>query len=73
MTRRLGEKTNRQVYVLSVLARIFLLLGVLAGLLGVNRGVLGTTSNWAFAAFFAGRLTVVGLAALWLSRRLRWL
>ncbi|MDE0334714.1 MAG: zinc transporter ZntB [Defluviicoccus sp.] len=73
LTRRLGERTNRNVYVLSVVAGIFLPLGLLAGLLGVNLGgIPGATWHWAFAVFVAA-LAVVGLAEFWLFRRFGWL
>lgn len=73
LERRQGERTNRTIYVLSVLAGIFLPLSLLAGMLGVNLGgIPGATWPWAFTVFAAG-LAVAGLAGYWLFRRLKWL
>lgn len=47
---RLSDQLNRNMYVLSIVAAIFLPLGLLTGLLGINvGGIPGTESPWAFA------------------------
>lgn len=46
---RLSEQMNKTMYILSIVAGIFLPLGLLTGLLGINvGGVPGTESSWAF-------------------------
>jgi Mg2+ and Co2+ transporter CorA len=46
---RLSEQMNRAMYTLSIVAAIFLPLGLLTGLLGINvGGIPGTESPWAF-------------------------
>ncbi len=73
LTGRLAEQMNRTMYVLSVVAAIFLPLGLVTGLLGINvGGIPGVDSPWAFAAVTAG-LVLFGLIELWLFRRLKWL
>ena len=68
---RLADEMNKNMYVLSIVAGIFLPLGLLTGLLGINvGGIPGTQSNWAFAIVC---IILVGLAVtvLWLFRRFR--
>ena len=60
LSNRLAEETNRTMYVLSLVAAIFLPLGLLTGLLGINvGGIPGTESPWAFTIVTLG---LVGLA-----------
>jgi zinc transporter len=67
---RMSAQMNRTMYLLSIVAAIFLPLGLLTGLLGINvAGVPGTeTSN----AFWIVCAVLAGLAAVqvWLFRRL---
>lgn len=57
------------MYVLSLVAAIFLPLGLLTGLLGINvGGIPGTESPWAFTVVTCG-LVALGLVAAF--RRLR--
>jgi zinc transporter len=66
-----AEAMNRQMLVLSVVAAIFLPLGLLTGLLGINvGGVPGADVPWAFWAVCALLLTICGFQ-IWLFRRLR--
>jgi zinc transporter len=70
---RLGEQMNRAMYVLSVVAGIFLPLGLLTGLLGINvGGIPGVESAWAFW-FVCGALLVVAVLEVILLRRQKWL
>jgi len=49
---RLSDQMNTRMYVLSVVAAIFLPLGFLTGLLGINvGGIPGTDNPWAFLMF----------------------
>ncbi|MEO0401592.1 MAG: zinc transporter ZntB [Pseudomonadota bacterium] len=64
---------GRNGYVLSIVAAVFLPLGFLTGLFGVNvAGMPGVDTPWAFAALCAG-LVVLSALALWVLRRLRWI
>ncbi len=69
----LTEQMNKTMYVLSIVAGIFLPLGLLTGLLGVNvGGIPGTESPWAFTVFC---LIMVAIASwqVWLFRRKSWI
>ena len=67
----LAERMNRNTYALSVVAAVFLPLGFLTGLLGINVGGLpGSDTPWAFWAVVA--LCIVGAAAVfWVMKRAR--
>ncbi|MEL7259814.1 MAG: zinc transporter ZntB [Pseudomonadota bacterium] len=66
-------KQGQNGYVLSIVAAVFLPLGFITGLFGVNvAGMPGTGTPWAFAALCAA-LVVITVAALWALRRLRWI
>ena len=70
---RLAEAMNQKMYVVALVAAIFLPLGLLTGLLGINvGGIPGTERNEAFALVC---LLLVALAALllWALRRRHWL
>lgn len=68
-----GEQLNQRMYVLSIISAIFLPLGFLTGLLGVNvGGIPGADNEHAFLLFLGGLSLMVGLL-LWLFRRWRWL
>jgi len=70
---RLNEQMNRNIYVLSVIAGIFLPLSLIAGLLGINvGGIPGEKWPWAFATVSAG-LVSLGLLEYLLFRRLKWI
>ncbi|MBK1695935.1 zinc transporter ZntB [Rhodovibrio salinarum] len=68
-----AERLNTRMYVLSVVAAVFLPLGFVTGLLGVNvAGMPGADTPWAFAAV-AGGSAGVAAVEIWLFRRLGWL
>jgi zinc transporter len=68
-----AEAMNRQMLVLSVVAAIFLPLGLITGLLGINvGGIPGANYDGAFWIVFFG-LIVIGLALLGLFWKLGWL
>lgn len=70
---RLAERSNRIMYLLSIVAAIFLPLGFLTGLLGINvGGIPGTESPWAFTIVVLGLLGLV-LLEVWLFWKMRWL
>lgn len=72
LTNRLSEQLNRNMYVLSVIAAIFLPLGLITGYLGINvGGIPGSDWKYAFAVVGGALLVIAGLQ-LWLFRRLKW-
>ena len=65
-----SEAMNRQMLVLSVVAAIFLPLGLITGLLGINvGGIPGSENPWAFWEV-CGILVAVSLFQLWLFRKM---
>ena len=67
---RRSETMNRQMLILSVVAALFLPLGLVTGLLGVNvGGIPGANYPWAFG-ILCGVLLVVGTAQVWLFKRI---
>jgi zinc transporter len=70
---RLSEIMNQRLYMLSVVAAVFLPLGFVTGLWGANvGGIPGLDHPWGFAAMCAGTIVLGGLQ-VWLFRKLRWL
>ncbi len=68
---RISDQMNKNMYVLSIVAGIFLPLGLLTGLLGINVGGLpGTQNEWAFAIVCV-ILVALTLVVLWLFRKMR--
>lgn len=68
---RLAEQMNRTMYVLSLVAAVFLPLGLLTGLLGINVGGMpGTDNNLAFAVVCI-LLVLLAVLGVWLFRRMR--
>ncbi|MEM8799127.1 MAG: zinc transporter ZntB [Pseudomonadota bacterium] len=68
-----AEEMNRTMLFLSVISAIFLPLGFLTGLLGVNvGGIPGTDNAWAFT-YFCGALIILTLALVLWFRHKRWL
>lgn len=66
-----GEQMNRTMYILSLVAAIFLPLGLLTGLLGINvGGIPGSDSPVAFWVV-CGLLVVLAVFQWWLFRRHR--
>ena len=60
------------LYILSVIAAIFLPLGFLTGLLGINvGGIPGDQSPYAFA-IFCGILSVLVILQILIFRKLKW-
>ncbi|QSX29442.1 zinc transporter ZntB [Shewanella cyperi] len=70
---RQSEELNQRLYFLSLVTAVFLPLGFLTGLLGVNiGGIPGANTDWAFAAF-CGLLILLVAVQLLLFYRKRWL
>ncbi len=73
LTGRMSEQMNRTMYVLAIVAAIFLPLGLITGLLGINVGGMPGAENP--TAFWLVCLMLVGLACLqfWWFKKRRWL
>ena len=70
---RLSEKMDRTMYVLSIVAAIFLPLGFLTGLLGINvGGIPGAEYKGSFAIFILLLIFVV-IFQIWLFKRKKWM
>jgi zinc transporter len=70
---RLSEQMNRTMYVLSIVAVVFLPLGLLTGLLGINvAGIPFAEHPWAFGVVCIV-LLLTAAAEVYLFRRLNWL
>ncbi len=73
LNNRLSEQMNKAMYVLSIIAAIFLPLGFLTGLLGINvGGIPGGENQWAFA-LVSLFLFVIALVLIWNFKRIKWL
>lgn len=68
----LSEQMNNRMFILSIVAAIFLPLGFLTGLLGVNvGGIPGADNSYAFIIFMILLILVVA-AQVWLFRKKKW-
>lgn len=73
LTGRLAEQMNKTMYILSIVAAIFLPLGLLTGLLGINvGGIPGSDNPWAFLLFCI-LLIIIAAGQLWVFKRMRWM
>ncbi len=68
----LSERLNKNMYVLSVIAAIFLPLGFLTGLLGINVGGIPGTDNANAFWIVNGLLITVVTLQVWLFKKLGW-
>ena len=70
---QLSDRLNRNMYLLSILSALFLPLGFLTGLFGINvAGMPGAEVSHAFWYFSGGLVVVVGLQ-LAILRKLHWI
>ncbi|MBA2539954.1 MAG: zinc transporter ZntB [Deltaproteobacteria bacterium] len=73
LSSRMGELTNQRLYVLSMITAVFLPLGFVCGLLGVNvGGVPFKEDDWAFWVLCSMFLVGVGIQ-LWIFRKRGWM
>lgn len=73
LSSQVGELTNKRLYVLSLVTAVFLPLGFVTSLLGVNvGGVPGTATKWGFW-ILCGLFAVVGTLQWRLFKRKGWL
>lgn len=68
-----SEIMNRNTYLLSIIAGIFLPLGFLTGLFGINIGGMPGVDNGNAFYWFCGVLTGIGIFEIYLFRRLKFL
>ena len=66
-------KMNQNMYILSLIAAIFLPLTFLPSLLGVNIGGIPGADYGSAFALFCGLLFAIMLIQIWIFRRLKWL
>lgn len=70
---RLAEQMNKAMYTLSIVAAIFLPLGLLTGLLGINvGGIPGSEYKWAFALVTALLVAIAAGLLVWF-KKIKWL
>ncbi len=68
----IADKLNRHLYILSVIAAIFLPLAFLTGLFGINvGGIPGDQSPYAFA-IFCGVLVILVAVQIFIFKKLKW-
>lgn len=75
LTARLAEQMNQTMYMLAMVAAVFLPLGLITGLLGVNVGGIpggGDNHPWAFWVLCAMLVVLAGVQVWWFKRK-RWL
>ncbi len=69
----ISEQLDRRMYLLSLIAVIFLPLTFVTGLLGINvGGIPGSNNHWAFT-IVASILVSIVLVMLWVFRRKQWM
>ena len=68
---KVAERMNRNMYWLSIVATVFLPIGFVTGLLGVNvGGIPGADDPWAFAGLVAVLALLIAVE-VWIMRRMR--
>ncbi len=73
LNHRLAEQMNKTMYLLSIITGIFLPLGLLTGLFGINIGGMpGVENRWAFAIFCLALLIIAALQ-IWFFKRKKWM
>lgn len=72
LSNALADRMNKNLYVLSILSAIFLPLGFLTGLFGINIGGMpGVENEYAFA-IFCGSLILTFILQFFIFRKLKW-
>ena len=73
LNNKLSEQMNRAMYTLSIMAAIFLPLGLLTGLLGINvGGIPGAEYKWAFILVVIILVAIAILLLVWF-KKIKWL
>jgi zinc transporter len=73
LNNRLAERMNRAMYTLSIVAAIFLPLGLLTGLLGINVGGIPGTENPKAFLIVTVFLVVLAIVLVGWFRKIKWL
>jgi zinc transporter len=68
----LSDRLNKNMYVLSVIAAIFLPLGFLTGLLGINIGGIPGAENGGAFWIFCGMLVIIVALQVFVFKKLKW-
>jgi len=70
LVNRLSEQMNSRMYVLSLVAALFLPLGFFTGLLGINvGGIPGSDNPWAFGIFIVILLVIVTFQVIYFKKK----
>ena len=70
---RIAEQMNKTMYILAILTGIFLPLGLLTGLLGINvGGIPGTENPYAFIVV-CSLLVAFAIIQAWIFKRMKWI
>ncbi len=72
LTQKLTEQTERRMYVLAIITSVFLPLGFLTGLLGINVGGMPGTDDPLAFWIVCLLAVIVSVGTLWVLRRMRW-
>ena len=73
LNNKLSEQMNRAMYTLSIMAAIFLPLGLLTGLLGINvGGIPGSENKWAFTLVVVILIAIAIGLVVWF-KKIKWL
>jgi len=72
LTSRLSAQMNRTMYILSLVAAIFLPLGLITGLLGINVGGIPGSENKEAFYIVCGVLIVIVAVQAWIFRKKHW-
>ncbi|TVQ60393.1 MAG: zinc transporter ZntB [Phycisphaerales bacterium] len=70
---KVADRMNQRVYILSLVAAVFLPLGLLTGLLGINVGGIPLAESRLGFAIVSGGLLAIAVGLTVLFRRMRWL
>ena len=70
LSSRLADTMNRNMYLLSIVASIFLPLGLVTGLFGINVGGMPWLENALGFAYICASLLVIGAVQYWLLKKL---
>ena len=69
---RLSEQMNKRMYMLSMVAAVFLPLGFMTGLLGINVGGIPGANNPLGFEWVLGLIVALVAAQVWIFKRQRW-
>ena len=68
----LADRLNKNMYVLSVIAAVFLPLGFLTGLFGINIGGMPGVDDPQAFAWFSVSLVLIVLLQVWIFKKMKW-